>query len=81
MLKILKAIVDFFVAEKTEYWHRNRSIEIVALEKGIDIDLLKAEFKEVVKNKGRVEAISILRQRFHVPLSSAWRFIDKLPEI
>ena len=61
MLKILKIITDFFIVEKTEYWHRNRSIEIVALEKNIDINLLKAEFKKVVKDKGRVEAISILR--------------------
>ena len=61
MLKILKTITDFFVAEKTEYWHRNRSIEIVALEKNMDINLLKAEFKKVVKDKGRVEAISMLR--------------------
>ena len=61
MLKLLKSIADFFAAEKTEYWHRIRPIGIVALEKNIDINLLKAEFIKVVKDKGRVEAISMLR--------------------
>ena len=77
-MKILKAIADFFKAEKVEYWHRDRSIEIVALEKELDINSIKEEMKEIVKREGRVEAISKLRHRFHVPLSSAWRFINKL---
>ena len=77
-MKILKAIADFFKAEKIEYWHRDRSIEIVALEKGLDINSIKDEMKEIIKREGRVEAISKLRHRFHVPLSSAWRFVDKL---
>lgn len=77
-MQLLKAITDFFKAEKTEYWHRDRSIEIVALEKGIDINSIKEEMKEIIIRKGRVEAISTLRHRFHVPLSAAWRFIDRL---
>lgn len=77
-MNILKSFVNFLKAEKLEYWHRDRSIEIVALEKGLNIDSIKHEMKAIVKNKGRVEAISQLRHRFHVPLSSAWRFIDKL---
>jgi hypothetical protein len=77
-MKILTAISDFFKAEKTEYWHRDRSIEIVASEQDIDINSLKQEMKEIIKHEGRVEAISKLRHRFHVPLSAAWRFIDKL---
>ena len=45
MLKILRTITDLFDAEKTEYWHRNRSIEIVALEKNIINELKGAESK------------------------------------
>ena len=78
MMKILKAIAHFFEAEKTEYWHRDRSIEIVAKEKGIDIDVLKEETKAMLEKEGRVETIAKLRHRFHVPLSAAWRFVDKL---
>ena len=78
MTKILNTIVDFFKADKTEYWHRNRTIEIVALEKGIDIDSIKEETIEILNKEGRVEAIVKLRHRFHVPLSAAWRFVDKL---
>lgn len=77
-MQMLKAIADFFKAEKIEYWHRDRSIEIVALEKGIDIHALKEETKDLVEKVGRVEAITKLRKRFHVPLSVAWRFVDKL---
>ena len=77
-MKILKALSDFFKAEKIEYWHRDRSIEIIALEKGIDIDSIKQETKTILKNEGRVEAITKLRHRFHVPLSAAWRFVDNL---
>ena len=77
-MHILKAIADFFKAEKIEYWHRDRSIEIVAAEKEIDINSLKLDIQAIIKNEGRVAAISILRHRFHVPLSSAWRFVNKL---
>ena len=59
-MKILKAIADFFKAEKTEYWHRDRSIEIVAKEKGIDIDVLKEETKAMLEKEGRVETIASL---------------------
>jgi len=76
--KILKSIIDFFIADKTEYWHRDRSIEVIALEKDIDIEILSNETSEIIKNKGRIEAIKNLRHRFHVPLSSAWRFVDKI---
>ena len=79
-MKLLKAIADFFTAEKIEYWHRDRSIEIVAAEKGLKIDSIKDEIKIILKNEGRVVAISKLRHRFHVPLSAAWRFVDKLDE-
>lgn len=77
-MNIIKIISDFFKAEKTEYWHRDRSIEIVALEKGLDINLIQQEIKTIIKNEGRVVAITRLRHRFHVPLSSAWRFVNKI---
>ena len=77
-MRIFKIIVDFFKAEKTVYSHRNCSIEMIALEKGIDIDLLKEEMKVALEKEGRVKTISKLRRRFHTPLSIAWRFVDKL---
>ena len=77
-MTIFKAISTFFKAEKIEYWHRNRSIEVVALEKGLNVEDIKSEFQFIIKNEGRVNAIAKLRQRYHVPLSSAWRFIDKI---
>ena len=76
--RLLKSINDFFFSEKTEYWHRDRSIEVVALERGIDIELLSNEIREIIKRNGRIEAIKNIRHRFHVPLSSAWRFVDKI---
>lgn len=39
-MKIINSIIDFFKVEKIEYWHRDRSIEIVALEKEIDINTI-----------------------------------------
>ena len=75
---ILKAIIDFFRASKTEYWHRDRSIEVVAMEKGLDLKLLEKEVRNSLVNDGRVEAVSQLSHRFHIPLSAAWRFVDKL---
>lgn len=78
MIPILSSVVDFFKAEKKTYSHRNRTIEIIALEKGLDIRLLKQEFKVVLAKEGKVEATVKLRRRFHVPLSCAWRFIEKL---
>ena len=77
-MQILEVIAKFFKAEKIEYWHRDRSIEIVAAEKEIDLSTLKEEVQIIIKNEGRVAAISALRHRFHVPLSSAWRFVNKL---
>jgi hypothetical protein len=78
MKSILKAILDFFKTEKAVYSHRNRTIEIIALEKGININLIKEDTKVILKNEGRVEAIIKLRKRFHVTTSAAWRFVDKL---
>ena len=75
---ILKPILDFFKAKKTVYSHRNRTIEIIALEKGIDIDAIKDDTRAIIEKEGSVEAIVKLRKRFHVTLSAAWRFVDKL---
>lgn len=77
-MRILKAIVEFFRADKIEYWHRDRSIEIIAEEKKIDIDSIKEEAKAIIEKQGRIEAIIKITHRFHVPLSVAKRFIDKL---
>jgi len=77
-MKFINLISDFFKAEKIEYWHRDRSIEVVVLEMGLDIDLIKQEIKTLIESEGRVETIIKLRHRFHVPLSAAWRFVDKL---
>lgn len=78
MMPILKPILDFFKAEKTTYSHRNRTIEIIALEKGIDIDSIKDDTKVILENEGRIEAVVNLRKRFHVTTAAAWRFVDKL---
>ena len=78
MIPLFSSVVDFFKSEKTTYSHRNRTIEIIALEKGLDIHFLKQEFKAVLVKEGKVEATVKLRRRFHVPLSCAWRFIEKL---
>ncbi len=77
-LGILKRIGHLFTAEKVEYWHRDRSIEIIAAEKNIDIRELELEVLEMLRTRGRVHAIESIRHRFHVPLSSAWRFINRL---
>jgi hypothetical protein len=78
MTPIFTSILDFFKARKTVYSHRNRTIEIVAQEKGFDIEQLRAEVQATIECQGRVEAIESLVKRFHVPLSAAWRFVDKL---
>ena len=78
MMPIFKPILDFFKAEKTTYSHRNRTIEIIALEKGIDINSIKEEARAILESEGRVEAIVKIRKRFHVTLSAACRFVDKL---
>lgn len=78
MIPILKPVINFFKTESTNYSHRNRTIEAVALEKNIDINSIKNETKTILENEGRVEAIIKLRRRFHVPLASAWIFVDKL---
>ena len=77
-MNIFESFIEFFKAEKVEYWHRNRTIEIIALEMDLDIQLIKSATRIILQNEGRVEAISKLRHRFHVSLSTAWRFIDKL---
>ncbi len=77
-MPIVKPVLDFFKAEKTTYSHRNRTIEIIALEKGIDINSIKEDTKVILENQGSVEAIVKLRKRFHVTTAAAWRFVDKL---
>ncbi len=78
MMAIFKSVIEFFKAEKTTYSHRDRTIEIIALEKALDIDLIKQETKKIIESEGSVEAIIKLRKRFHVTLSAAWRFVNKL---
>ena len=78
MRSILKTIVDFFRYEPTVYSHRHRTIEKVASERNIDIGSIIAETKTVLASEGRVEAILKLQKRFHVPLNTAWVFVDKL---
>ncbi len=80
MTQILTAIKNFFKAEKTTYSHRNRTVEMIALEKNIDIDSIKSETKAILEKEGSVVAISDLRKRFHVTLNTAWRFVDKLKQ-
>ena len=78
MTTIFKSIINFFTFEKTVYSHRNRTIEIIALENDIDINSIKKETKSTLENEGRVEAITNLRKQFHITLNAAWRFVDKL---
>lgn len=78
MIPILTSIVDFFKAKKTVYSHRNRTIEMIALEKGIDINSIKNETRAILQSEGKVEAVINLRKRFHVTSSAAWNFVDKL---
>lgn len=75
---MLKSFFNFFKAEKTVYSHRNRTIEIIASEKNIDIQSIEKETKTILENEGKVEAVIQLRKRFHVPLSAAWIFVEKL---
>ena len=78
MIPVFRSIVDFFNAEKTVYSHRNRTIEMIALEKNIDIDSIKNETKVILEKEGSVAAVIQLRKRFHVTSSAAWNFVDKL---
>ncbi len=78
MIPIFKSIFDFFKAEKTVYSHRNRTIEMIALEKNIDINSIKNDTKAIIESEGSVEAVIKLRKRFHVTLAAAWIFVDKL---
>ena len=78
MPSIFKPILDFFKAEKTVYSHRNRSIEVIAREKNIDINSIKNETKAILESEGSVEATIRLRKRFHVPLVAAWIFVERL---
>lgn len=77
-MPILKSLLDFFSAKKTTYSHRNRTIEIIASEKGIDLDSIRAETKAILDNEGSVEAVVKLRKRFHVTDAAAWNFVEKL---
>ena len=78
MNPLFRVIVDFFNADKSVYSHRHRTIEVVAVEKNMDIDVIKKETKAIITSQGSVEAVIHLRKRFHVPLASAWIFVDKL---
>ena len=78
MIQILTSIRNFFNAEKTVYSHRNRTIEIIALEKKIDIDSIENDTKAILESEGRHAAIIEITKRFHVPLSVAWIFVDRL---
>lgn len=77
-MQVFKSILGLFTLEKTAYSHRNRSIETIALEKGIDIDAIRRDTRAILEKDGRVVAIRQLSKRFHVPLSTAWGFVDKL---
>lgn len=78
MKSILTSITDFFCPDSINYAHRDRTIEVVAMEKNIAIDSIKNDTKVILNKEGRVAAITDLRNRFHIPLASAWRFVDKL---
>ncbi len=80
MVRILTTIKNFFKAESTTYSHRNRTIEMIASEKNIDINSIKSDTKTILESEGSVEAISKLRRRFHVPLNTAWRFVNRLKD-
>ena len=75
---MLKSFFNFFNAENTVYSHRNRTIEIIASEKNIDIRSITNDTKAILESEGKVEAVIQLRKRFHVPLATAWIFVDKL---
>ena len=78
MKPLFRSIVDFFYADKSVYSHRHRTIELIAVEKNMDIDVIKKQTKAIIASEGSVEAVIQLRKRFHVPLASAWIFVDKL---
>ena len=75
---MLKSIFKFFRAETSVYSHRHRTIELIASEKGIDIQSIKNDIKVILENEGKVEAVMQLRKRFHIPLAAAWIFVEKL---
>ncbi len=78
MARMFTTIKDFFKAETTTYSHRNRTVEIIVLERNIDMGSIKNEARAIIENEGSVAAIINLRKRFHVTLNAAWRFVDKL---
>jgi len=78
MNPLFRSIINFFNTDKNVYSHRHRTIEVVAVEKNMDIDAIKIETKTIITSQGSVEAVIHLRKRFHVPLASAWIFVDKL---
>ncbi len=80
MTRILTAIKDFFKAETTTYSHRNRTVEIIASEKNVDINSIKSDTRIIMENEGSVAAIIKLRKRFQVTLNAAWRFVDKIEQ-
>ena len=78
MKSLFKPFVHFFNPQSSNYAHRNRSIEIIAIENNIDIKTIKDETFIILENEGRIQAITYIRHRFHVPLSPAWVFVDLL---
>ena len=78
---MLKSFFNFFKAENTVYSHRNRTIEIIASEKNIDIRSIKNDTKAILESEGKVEAVIQLRKRFRAPLAAAWIFVDKLDQV
>lgn len=78
MASIITSILSFFNYEPTVYSHRNRTIEMMADDQGLDIESVKIETKTTLDEQGRVEAILEVRKRFNAPLSASWIFVDKL---
>lgn len=77
-MNIFKVLAYFFSGEKTTYSHKNTAIEDLASDQGIDIEAVKDEVRKGLADEGRVETIELIRHRFHVPLATAWRFVNKI---
>jgi hypothetical protein len=79
-MPLLKHIVDFFTNDKTVYSHRNRTVEMVAQEKGLELERLRSETRDLMEKEGPVSAVIILRKRFHITTAAAWVFVDRLSQ-
>ena len=80
IMPLLKSIIDFFSKDKTVYSHRNRSVEMVVEEKGLDIDQVMAETLAMIEKEGPVDTVIKLRKRFHITSAAAWVFVDQLTQ-